>query len=157
MKKFFIYLFCIFFYTELYGIKYDSLINNSPFCRHKSLTAHPANEENAGKDFELHGIWAFEDEFLFSIHDKNTNKNFWVPLNGKQGEMSVKNFYPKDGMIEILLPNGDLCLLKLKTATSAQLNTKTNAKLTDHAPDKQMVSGRTKERFLDFMNEQERR
>lgn len=150
MKKFFLLHVYLLYVCPIFCANCQSLVEHSPFHPHKQTKICPSDASNESKNFELHGIFLTDGKTVFSIHDKSKNKNFWLDMDGEYSGIKVKNFYPDAQMVELMLPNGEVCLLRLKAARSS-------VRLPRYAPNPSL-SGRVvdewaRRRFFDLMRQ----
>lgn len=96
----------------------STLTERSPFAPPGAGKA--AQEEAAPAQLEFRGIATDESGTIFSVFDLAQNRGYWV-RQGEGGAVTVKNFNPDEGQIEVE-QGGRALTLKLKrsvTATSA--------------------------------------
>ncbi len=103
---------------NLLGGEYFSLSDRSPFCSKRHNPEHLESDTKKDVQFELHGILRCEGKYIFSLHNKETHKNIWLKLNDYQFGVNIRKYFPKNKTIEVSLPTGEVCLLKLRPILS---------------------------------------
>ena len=111
------------------GIHADTskLESNSPFLPPGYSNKKPAAPKAAPKsngplsrEVEFRGIVQLNGIYEFSLFNKSENRGYWIPENGADGGISVRNFNLDAMSISVTL-NGRTEQLTLMTATDSPL------------------------------------
>jgi hypothetical protein len=97
------------------GMDLSTLTERSPFAPPGAGKA--AQEEAAPAQLEFRGIATDESGTIFSVFDLSQNRGYWV-RQGEAGAVTVKNFNPDEGQIEVE-QGGRALVLKLKRSVTA--------------------------------------
>lgn len=105
----------------------STLETNSPFLPPGYNTPKPPPPKPAPKtngplarELEFRGVFQMNGVYEFSLFHKKENRHYWIPENGSEGGVSVRNFNLDAMSINVTL-NGRTEQLSLMAATDSPL------------------------------------